>query len=1172
MANPVPAETAVAATPVPVETRSDAAFAEDDGTIVLSPFEVNTSKDRGFAAVNAGTATKLGLDLKDLAAPYSVMTGEFIKTLGITDTRAAVFWSTGGSQVFDGQGSDPFGLNGANTVTTSTMYSIRGVTINAGQQRNFFLNANIGDNYNVDRIDFGRGPNAVLFNVGANSVLGGGISTQGKRAQLHRDFTDVGMKAGSWDNYRATIDYNRRLTDDLAVRVNLMGQKTGSGASVGQNYGWADDAWEDRQGVTLAATYRLTAKTELRVEGIYDVTKRSTAPFPYFDVLSGWDGKTYFNGPLSDQIMNGNAPIASGGTLQTRPGSYQAGSREGINRYTTPTYIWDPVTNTVSNWIHMATTRRGDENEWVPFYLGNTVFDRAGNTFILPFGNSNAQGAGNRDPDPTQNGGQAAFQDMINLPANRFDRQVANSHFTVPGQRFSAMPNMPLFSQRFNDVNFALTHSFSDDLFLEVAGDWNRQWEGASNGHLNLRFGMIDLNQSLPNGQPNPNFKKAYSQTNNGMQWNYRTLTNWGLRTNLGYIKDLGKWGHYTFNASAAQTSRTAFSTQKGYSAKITTALPAEFNHPAGVADPRQWHAGNNRIETRYYWDGSPRVDYGTLQPTSLFQRVPTTTAGVTTYATSTSPLSPGWVLTDWAWREERTTTGVFAFAARYFDNKLIISPGIRMDRHTAYIRNRWGNWGMFPDNPNWDGLDISSNGYWKPDAPADWKTYIPGDRPTIGGANDVNRPNPAANDKRYRGDFNNPKAYQDLLSKTAGVTYHLFPWVALKASYGESFLPGTVARFDLTGADVDPEVGKAYEGAVTFSLWQNRLAITPRYYHNLQTNRLGMPTQTPINDLMSRRAWDDPNSSGRNPYNYNVVLGSDFFETENDGVELEVVGEITRGWRIMANYGTAQASDLPGRFPAVQAYTIGRADEFRQVLEAAGGMLDTSRKPDNGGHLIDDAPGVAIPNPAITDALMRERGGDPTVRQNAVTNYNQIWVAYDNHLQTKDTKTVANKYKRANLFTNYTFQSGTLKGFMVGAGVNYSDQVKAGSYHGQSIANPDYNPAIPVSNTNRQWIDDPDVGINDPVWAKRPIDYTLTFGYDGKLPERWGWVSGKHINVQLTVRNPFNEKDTFYQDDGVVNRPPGGDPSLGYRETVVNRVAQYRLPISFELQATVSF
>jgi hypothetical protein len=395
---------------------------------------------------------------------------------------------------------------------------------------------------------------------------------------------------------------------------------------------------------------------------------------------------------------------------------------------------------------------------------------------------------------------------------------------------------------------------------------------------------------------------------------------------------------------------------------------------------------------------------------------------------------------------------------------------------------------------------------------------------------------------------------------------------MALKGSYGESFLPGTVARFDLTGADVDPEVGKAYEGAITFSLLQDRLAITPRYYHNLQTNRLGMPVATSINNLMNRRAWNDTNTTGRNPFNYNPVLGNDFFETSNDGVELELVGNITPGWRITANYGTAQAQDLPGRFPNTQAYTLGRVDEFNKVLVAAGGKLDTSMKPVNGGHPITDAPGLAIPDPAITNAAIQAAGGDPAVRQGAVDNYNQIWVDYDNFLQTRNVKTVANKYMRVNIFTDYTFQEGALKGFMAGVGMNYSDQVKAGSYSGQTIANPDYNSSLPVSPSNLQYIDDPSVDINTPVYAKRPLEFTFTFGYDRQLPKDWRWFGGKHLNVQLTIRNPFNHKATFYQDDGVVNRPPGGDPSLGYRETVVNRVAQYMLPTSFELQTNLSF
>ena len=41
--------------------------------------------------------------------------------------------------------------------------------------RNNYLSAATQDSYNLERYDFGRGPNAALFNIGANSALGGGM-------------------------------------------------------------------------------------------------------------------------------------------------------------------------------------------------------------------------------------------------------------------------------------------------------------------------------------------------------------------------------------------------------------------------------------------------------------------------------------------------------------------------------------------------------------------------------------------------------------------------------------------------------------------------------------------------------------------------------------------------------------------------------------------------------------------------------------------------------------------------------------------------------------------------------------------------------------------------------------------------------------------------------------
>ena len=70
------------------EVPASTASKTDPSILTLNPFTVNAEKDRGFIATNAGTATKLGLDMKDMAAPYSVMTGEFIKALGLTDVDA----------------------------------------------------------------------------------------------------------------------------------------------------------------------------------------------------------------------------------------------------------------------------------------------------------------------------------------------------------------------------------------------------------------------------------------------------------------------------------------------------------------------------------------------------------------------------------------------------------------------------------------------------------------------------------------------------------------------------------------------------------------------------------------------------------------------------------------------------------------------------------------------------------------------------------------------------------------------------------------------------------------------------------------------------------------------------------------------------------------------------
>ncbi|MBL9194308.1 MAG: hypothetical protein JNJ82_18280 [Opitutaceae bacterium] len=1108
--------------PVPVQLQiAPQQKSADNEVVVLNPFEVNTDKDDGFVATNAGSATKLGLDMADMSAAYSVMTGEFIEALGITDLKEAILWSTNGSPVFDGQGADLFNI--------PSLANVRGVGLHTGQQRDFFLTGSISDTYNTERIEFGRGPNAVLFNVGANDALGGGISFVGKRARFDRDSTNLKLTTGSWDYYRTEIDVNQRLTERFALRLNLLGHNRG---------GYIDGEFEDRYGITLAGTYRFRPRTELRFEVSYDYTERSNPGLGLYDNLSGWDGSTTFNGRLTNAMFSGNA------TPGTVYGLTFNGEPQGVNRETSNRYIYDPTSGTIMNWIHTAMTRRGDDTNRTPIYLdGVTRWTRDGNAFLLPVNNGGGSGGNTRTPGMTAaNGGQAPFYYANGLPDTRFNRQINGSSFRVPGPRQTISPDEPLFTQKNAAATLGFTHQMGDKLFFDVGANFTRTANLPVNHQLGMRTLAIDLNRTLPNGATNPNYLQAYSQAD--PRYYKRTTDNGAIRANAAYITDLGKWGNYTFSFTLGGNIRDTVHRQYIRSVALAT-------------DPREWAA--QTLTMRYYLNNDFR-SFIDSNATSLYDVLPLS-GGNSGYTTSNVTVRPRWVLNDWYNQDESTLSAIFAFAGKYFNNRLVVTPGIRLDRQTTYRRNRPTNAGFLPSDPNWDGVTLT-DAYWRPDAPDGWLTMRLGNRPTSGGVNSVNPANPVFNGIPFRNDYNAPEWSKDILAKNVGATYHLFKWASLKLNWADSYKPSDAGRLQITGEFADPETGTSYEGGLTMSFFGGRLIATPRYYWNNVDNLLGdPPTTSPINTLIGSKAWNEPSASAVNPFDYAGVPGQDAFSRTNKGVELELVGRITKAWRLSASFGNAERTDYD-RWQNTQAYVSGRANEFKQVLEAAGGRLDTSgsfstlQSP--------SAPGYAVADPAITNAMITAAGGNTTTRTNAVTAYNNIWTQYDVISTLKDT--VGLKRFTVNLFTDYAIQTGRLKGLRAGLGVRFVDKDIAGYRSGDSIANPAFNAALPVSATNTPYIDDPAVDANTPVWIKRPWEATLTLDYTRRLKSGWRYLDGKEATVRLIIRNLTNNQMVSYQDDGVVLRAPNGDYSLGYREAVPGRLANFQRPINFEL------
>jgi len=1105
---------------VPVVTTD----AGPEDAIQMSPFTVNTDKDNGFSAMNAGTATKLGLDMKDMAAPYSVMTGEFIAALNIIDIQEAAYWTTNGTPVVDAQGADQF--------ASPSQYNIRGQVINAGQQRNFFTTAATGDTYNTERIDIGRGPNAVLFNTGANSVLGGGLSSQTKRARIDRNFTRVGLTVGSWDYYRSSLDTNQKLGDKAAIRANFMWQDRG---------GYMDHEFDNRRGVTVAGTYRLSSKTEIRGEVINDKLSRTRPTFPSFDRLSGWDGATVFNAPIT------NAQLTALGVN---------GERQGIERLGTD-YVFIPGSDTIMNWTNMARSRRGDSTPNVPIYSGGQIWTRNGNSELLPFGNWAAQA---RPPTPTvtSNGDQVPFKWNTDLPDDRFDRAIANSRFRIPGKTFTNVPNDPEYTSRDTSVTLWLTHEFSDNVFFEISGNYDRYHEAIFNNVNGFRDAFLDLNQNLPDGQPNPHFLDVYGQGQERLR--QRWIDNAGARASLTYNFDARRWGNYTFNFTGA------FS-------KLERDNRSQVASVATAADPREWQG--QAISIREYWSDTTRTFAANSLPTSLFNRVASSDGN--SFSTSTQNIIPRWVMNDWGDETETQIQGIVAAAARYFHNRLVVSGGARFNDWQRRVRSRPTSFGFLPVDPNWDGYSLGDN-YWRSDAPADWKTltYTPKDangnptstvpilaidRPTITGTNGVNTPNPLYAKDRFRNDYNAPVRKGSGVNTTASVVYHFTSWLSLGGSYGDSYAPRTGGSYTLDGSDAEPERGRSYDGVLRLTLFQKSalggIDISARQYFNRRENVLGDPPgKTQFNNLLSRNAATDASANGRNQLGFQDIIGGDFTAQKNKGVEFEVSGRITKGWRMTGSLGTGRLDDYD-RWKNTQPYFASRASELRQVLEAAGGKLDTTQKPAGSTS----APGLAVVNPTVVAAI-------PSEQQNAVNDYNSFWVQYDSISALKDT--IGIKRLTAKIFTDYTVQTGRWKGLRVGLGANYVDHVVAGYRSGDTVANPAFNPNLPVTATNRPWMDDPNVDANTPVWIRQPWEVTGTIGYSFRLHSGPRILQGKEVTVNLIVRNLTNRQKVIAQDEGVALRPPNGDFSLPYRVAVPSRIGLFQKPINFELTTTL--
>ena len=408
------AQVAPATSAVPAARPVSAVPGED--AVRLSPFEVNTDRDTGFAAASALAGGRLASDLRDTPAAYSVINRELIEALNLTDLMDAQNWSPGATFQSD--------IGTFNFTTFTVRYTSRGV--GAGQQlRNFFPVNGDNDSYAMERYDFGRGANSILF---GNGSLGGVSSSMTKRARTDRAFQDVKISAGSWHLMRATIDFNQPLSDRLAVRV----------AGVAQHgLGWREKQFEKRKGAFATVTFRPLKNTVIRLEA-EAINREINSPINNLqDQLSGWDGRRTFSAP---------AALATATAAELTALQAQGVARRGANYN-----VYDPYSgfNGVASYVNEPITIGGGTTATTPiagYVSGSAPAFGLTNTNLLY---------------------------AWNVPAARFDTVEAASGFRRPSERFSINQDGPLLESTFRDVQLTIEQRLGD-FSVEVAADINK--------------------------------------------------------------------------------------------------------------------------------------------------------------------------------------------------------------------------------------------------------------------------------------------------------------------------------------------------------------------------------------------------------------------------------------------------------------------------------------------------------------------------------------------------------------------------------------------------------------------------------------------------------------------------------------------------------------------------
>ena len=222
--NPAPAASAPTLPPEPVTVPKPG----EAEIVVVDPFVVRDTDSVGYSANSTLSGTRLSTALRDIGASISIITPEFLADTASTNIGELLSFTT--STEVGGVSGNFAGGEQANARPDQSEsrenpqgnQRVRGIGA-ATLAREYFTTDIPFDSYNTSRVTISRGPNGLLFGIGNPAGI---IEASVVRPLLRRDRAEIGTRYGSEGSYRATLDVNRVLVRDrLALRFATVNEE-----------------------------------------------------------------------------------------------------------------------------------------------------------------------------------------------------------------------------------------------------------------------------------------------------------------------------------------------------------------------------------------------------------------------------------------------------------------------------------------------------------------------------------------------------------------------------------------------------------------------------------------------------------------------------------------------------------------------------------------------------------------------------------------------------------------------------------------------------------------------------------------------------------------------------------------------------------------------------------